>query len=290
MAERTLTAAPDRRRSCRACRYLWLGVFFLVPFLIVLKISLSDPAVAQPPYTPVFDWSDMAGFFGGLDFENFALLVERRSLSVGATLSSVRIAADLDAAAAPRRLSRSPTRMARAPERSRPLLVALVILPFWTSFLIRIYAWIGILKPEGLAQPGAHGPRPDRRAARHPQHRDGGLYRHRLRLSAVHGAAALRDAREDGRHADRGGARSRLAAVARVLDDHRAARHARHRRRLAPVLHPGRRRVRHPGSSRRLGDADDRPAALERVLLQPRLAARLRGRDPAAHHPRRARS
>jgi putrescine transport system permease protein len=131
-----------------ALPYLWLGVLFLVPFLIVLKISLSDTAVAQPPYAPVFEWSDVAGFLGGLDLENFELLVQD-DLYFLATLSSVRIAALstllLLLVGFPIAYA-----MARAPERYRALLVALVILPFWTSFLIRIYAWVAILKPEGL--------------------------------------------------------------------------------------------------------------------------------------------
>ncbi|KFG70179.1 putrescine/spermidine ABC transporter permease [Microvirga sp. BSC39] len=147
MMERTLT----RRLSAGlvpAVPYLWLGVLFLVPFLIVLKISLSDPAVAQPPYRPVFEWSDIAGFFSGLDFENFTLLVED-DLYFRATLSSVRIAAVSTLLLL---LVGFPIAygMARAPERYRTLLVAAIILPFWTSFLIRIYAWVAILKPEGL--------------------------------------------------------------------------------------------------------------------------------------------
>jgi len=135
-----------------ALPYLWLGVLFLVPFLIVLKISLSDTAVAQPPYAPVVEWSDVAGFFGGLDLENFQLLVED-DLYLLATLSSVRIAALSTVLLL---LVGFPIAygMARAPERYRSLLVALVILPFWTSFLIRIYAWVAILKPEGLLTQG----------------------------------------------------------------------------------------------------------------------------------------
>ena len=131
-----------------AVPYLWLGLFFLLPFLIVLKISLSDPAVAQPPYKPVFDWSDLIGFFSQLDLENFEVLTSD-DLYLRATLSSVRIAAISTALLL---LVGFPIAyaMARAPERHRSLLVALVILPFWTSFLIRIYAWIAILKPEGL--------------------------------------------------------------------------------------------------------------------------------------------
>jgi putrescine transport system permease protein len=119
-----------------------------VPFLIVLKISLSDPAVAQPPYKPVFEWSDIAGFFSGLDLENFELLTQD-DLYLTATLSSVRIAAISTLLLL---LVGFPIAygMARAPERYRSLLVALVILPFWTSFLIRIYAWVAILKPEGF--------------------------------------------------------------------------------------------------------------------------------------------
>lgn len=147
MPERTLT----RRLSAGlvpALPYLWLGVLFLVPFLIVLKISLSDPAVAQPPYKPVFEWSNVAGFFSGLDFENFTLLVED-DLYFQATLSSVRIAAVSTLLLL---LVGFPIAygMARAPERYRTLLVAAIILPFWTSFLIRIYAWVAILKPDGL--------------------------------------------------------------------------------------------------------------------------------------------
>jgi putrescine transport system permease protein len=147
MMERTLT----RRLTAGlvpAVPYLWLGVLFLVPFLIVLKISLSDPAVAQPPYKPVFEWSDIAGFFSGLDLENFELLTQD-DLYFRATLSSVRIAAISTLLLL---LVGFPVAygMARAPERYRSLLVALVILPFWTSFLIRIYAWVAILKPEGL--------------------------------------------------------------------------------------------------------------------------------------------
>jgi putrescine transport system permease protein len=131
-----------------AVPYLWLGVFFLVPFLIVLKISLSDPAVAQPPYKPSFAWSDMAAFFRLLDLENFEVLVSD-DLYFSATLSSLRIAAVSTVLLL---LVGFPIAygMARAPARYRPLLVAMVILPFWTSFLIRIYAWVAILKPEGL--------------------------------------------------------------------------------------------------------------------------------------------
>jgi putrescine transport system permease protein len=132
--------------------YLWLAVFFLLPFAIVLKISMSDPATAQPPYRPVLDllgglahWRD---FLLSLDFENFETLWAD-ALYFYAALSSLRIALVSTALIL---LVGYPIAygMARAAPALRPLLVAMVILPFWTSFLIRVYAWIGILKPEGL--------------------------------------------------------------------------------------------------------------------------------------------
>ena len=131
-----------------AIPYLWLALLFLVPCLIVLKISLSDTAVAQPPYRPVFEWAAWRDFVSGLDLENFALLADDE-LYWAATLSSLRIALVstllLLVVGFPIAYA-----MAKAAKRWRPLLVALVILPFWTSFLIRIYAWIAILKPEGF--------------------------------------------------------------------------------------------------------------------------------------------
>ncbi|WP_046864936.1 ABC transporter permease subunit [Microvirga massiliensis] len=131
-----------------AVPFLWLGIFFLVPILIVLKISLSDPVAAQPPYVPVFEWGDWKGFLAALDLENYRVLLED-PLYRDAILSSVYIAITstllLLLVGFPIAYA-----MARAAPRVRPLLVALVILPFWTSFLIRIYAWIGILKADGF--------------------------------------------------------------------------------------------------------------------------------------------
>jgi putrescine transport system permease protein len=131
-----------------AVPFLWLAVFFLLPFLIVLKISLSDAAIAQPPYEPVFSWAEWRAFLAGLDFESFEFLVSD-GLYWQAALSSVRIAAISTAILLVVGFPIAYA-MARAPSGWRPVLVALVILPFWTSFLIRIYAWIGILKPDGL--------------------------------------------------------------------------------------------------------------------------------------------
>lgn len=132
--------------------YVWLLVFFLVPFLIVFKISFSTSAIAQPPYIPVFD---LAGGISGLfesakqfTFDNYVWLTQD-ALYTRAYLSSLVIAAVSTFLVL---LIGFPVAygMARAPRSWQPTLVMLVILPFWTSFLIRVYAWIGILKKEGL--------------------------------------------------------------------------------------------------------------------------------------------
>ncbi|WP_300444404.1 ABC transporter permease subunit [uncultured Mameliella sp.] len=141
-----------RRAVLIAVPYLWLLALFLVPFIIVLKISLSDIALARPPYTPQLDlnegWAGIRAFFAGLDFENFTFL-STDDLYWKAYLSSVRIAgiATLCTLLVGYPIAYG---MARAPLEWRPTLLMLVILPFWTSFLIRVYSWIGILSSEGV--------------------------------------------------------------------------------------------------------------------------------------------
>ena len=140
------------RRLLVAVPYVWLVVLFLVPFGIVLKISLSDIALAIPPYTPTLDlsegWTGFKAFLSQLDLENYVFLTSD-DLYWKAYLSSLQIAflstfftllVGFPVAYA----------MARAVEEWRPALLMLVILPFWTSFLIRVYAWIGILSTEGF--------------------------------------------------------------------------------------------------------------------------------------------
>jgi putrescine transport system permease protein len=131
--------------------YSWLLALFLIPFAIVLKIALSDYAIAIPPYVPTLDsigsWGDFKTFLSELDFENFIFLAEDE-LYWRAYLSSAKIAF----------LSTIMTllvgfplayAMARAAPEWRPTLMMLAILPFWTSFLIRVYAWKSILSQEG---------------------------------------------------------------------------------------------------------------------------------------------
>ena len=149
-------SGKGERRAGRAALigvpWIWLGVFFLLPFLVVLRMALSDSAQARPPYRPVFDlaegWAATLDKFAAFDLENFRLLWEE-PLYLEAFLTSLRLATTTTLILV---LIGYPLAyaMARAPKRIRPILVALVILPFWTSFLIRVYAWIGILKPEGL--------------------------------------------------------------------------------------------------------------------------------------------
>jgi len=132
--------------------YLWLFFFFLAPFLIVLKISLSTTAIAMPPYLPAFDLSEGIGaFFAALkelSLENYEFLFSD-ALYIKSYLSSLWIASLSTVLLL---IIGYPIAygMARSPKAWRPTLLMLVILPFWTSFLIRVYAWIGILSREGL--------------------------------------------------------------------------------------------------------------------------------------------
>jgi putrescine transport system permease protein len=135
-----------------AAPYLWLLAFFLVPFLIVLKISLSETAIAQPPYVPVLDlaagFRGLRDFVASLSFANYLtiagddlyLFSYLKSLKVAAVSTAILLLCGVPLAYA----------MARAPRAAQPLLVTLVMLPFWTSFLIRVYAWINILQRDGL--------------------------------------------------------------------------------------------------------------------------------------------
>src|SRR6202140_1073190 len=131
--------------------YAWLLVFFLVPFLIVLKISLSQSALAQPPYTPVLDlsasWHAVTAFLAALSFDNYALLgsdplyllsyVKSVEIAAFSTLFLLVIGYPIAYA------------ITRTPRRVQAVLMTLVMLPFWTAFLIGIYAWMNILQYDG---------------------------------------------------------------------------------------------------------------------------------------------
>ncbi|WP_024518993.1 ABC transporter permease subunit [Bradyrhizobium sp. Tv2a-2] len=150
MSARNIFTRPARLAAIAP--YLWMVLFFLVPFGFVLKISLSQTVIAQPPYAPVFDfsagWTALKAAFGALSLDNFRLLVSddlyvlsyARSLVVALASTAMLLLIGYPIAYG----------MARLPRRWQPVAMMLVIVPFWTSFLIRIYAWINILQHDGL--------------------------------------------------------------------------------------------------------------------------------------------
>ena len=150
MSARRIFARPARLSAIAP--YLWMVLFFLVPFGFVLKISLSQTAIAQPPYLPVFDltegWAAFKAALAALSPDNFRLLVSDdlyvlsylRSLVVAVASTAILLVIGYPIAYG----------MARLPRRWQAIAMMLVIVPFWTSFLIRIYAWINILQHDGL--------------------------------------------------------------------------------------------------------------------------------------------
>ena len=153
MQNSLLERAPKLRLSGRALIIavptLWLLLFFLAPFLVVVKISLSEAMLAMPPYAPLLDWDGGEGrLLLRFNLGNYFYLWQD-SLYLSAYLSSVKIAfiATLITLIVAFPMAYY---IARAPDRWRNILLMLVILPFWTSFLLRVYAWIGFLKNNGV--------------------------------------------------------------------------------------------------------------------------------------------
>src|ERR1700753_3989934 len=150
MSVRRIFARPARFAAIAP--YLWMALFFLVPFGFVLKISLSQTAIAQPPYVPVFDLTAgeaaLRQAFAALSLDNFRLLVSDdlyvlsylRSLVVAVVSTAILLVIGYPIAYG----------MARLPQRWQGVAMMLVIVPFWTSFLIRIYGWINVLQPDGV--------------------------------------------------------------------------------------------------------------------------------------------
>lgn len=152
MSAMTKNGRSWRARAVLLLPYLWLAVFFLAPFVIVLKISVSQTVIAQPPYVPVLDlaagWQGLMDFFARLTLEGYRLIASDpiylfsylKSLQIAAISTAILLLIGYPVAYG----------VARSPHRLQPLLVMLVVLPFWTSFLIRVYAWINILQRDGL--------------------------------------------------------------------------------------------------------------------------------------------
>jgi putrescine transport system permease protein len=143
---------PSMLRPSVLLPYLWLGLFFAIPFLIVLKISFATSTIAQPPYEPVLDlaagWQGVKDFLAGLTIENYTRLIGDeiylhsylKSLQVAAISTGILLLIGYPVAYA----------LARAPRGLQPVLLLLIVLPFWVSLLIRVYAWMTILQREGL--------------------------------------------------------------------------------------------------------------------------------------------
>jgi len=131
------------RRLVTAIPFVWLSVFFLAPFLIVFAISLSQSRYGVPPYEPLVQDGEILA-----RLDNYVFLLAD-ALYVTALINSLLIAAT---SAFICLLIGYPVALAiaRAPQRWRAPLLLAVILPFWTSFLIRVYAWIGLLKSDGI--------------------------------------------------------------------------------------------------------------------------------------------
>ena len=150
MSGRRIFTRPARLAAIAP--YLWMALFFLVPFGFVLKIALLQTAIAQPPYVPVFDvaagWESFKTALSALSFDNFKLLASDdlyifsyvRSLVVAIISTAILLLIGYPVAYG----------MSRLPQRWQPVAMMLVIVPFWTSFLIRIYAWINVLQHDGL--------------------------------------------------------------------------------------------------------------------------------------------
>jgi len=141
------------RTAVIAIPYFWLLLFFLVPFIIVLKIAFADPRNGLPPYTPLFEMVDGGNAQGWLlDVKLYLrgfMTIFTEDLYWQAYLNSVKIAVVSTLVAL---LIGYPIAyaIARASTTARNIMLMMVILPFWTSFLLRVYAWIGILKNNGL--------------------------------------------------------------------------------------------------------------------------------------------
>jgi putrescine transport system permease protein len=127
---------------------LWLIVLFLIPFIIVFKISFAEVRLAMPPYSPLFEWLNGKLVAVELNFANYHFLFTD-ALYVSSYLYSLKVAAVSTLLCL---LIGYPMAyaIARSSPTSRNVLLMLIVLPFWTSFLLRVYAWIGLLKTNGV--------------------------------------------------------------------------------------------------------------------------------------------
>ena len=278
-----------RESSC-CCPICGSSAFFLAPFVIVLKISLSQTALAQPPYLPVFDlsagWAGLMEFVRQLSLDSFGLLFTDliyllsylKSLQVAAISTIILLVIGYPFAYG----------IARAPRGWQPLLVMAVVLPFWTSFLIRVYAWINILQRDGLLNDVLMRLHISRCAGRWLSSDTAiyiGVVYSYLPFMVLPLYAALEKMDETllEAAADLGCPRWKTFWLVT-----RAAVAAGRRCRRAALLHPDCRRIRYSRSARRFGNVDDRADIVDRILFQSRLAGRISHRGHAAGPAARA--
>jgi len=128
--------------------YGWSLLFFLIPFFIVLKISFSDLKMGLPPYGPLLEWIEEGVVTIRLNFSNYSFIgtdslyllsyLESLLIALVGTIGCLLIGYPMAYG------------LSKTSPRWRMVLLMLVVLPFWTSFLLRVYAWIGILSPHGF--------------------------------------------------------------------------------------------------------------------------------------------
>lgn len=140
--------ASSGRALVIAIPTIWLLIFFLVPFAVVAKISFSEVVYQNPPYLPLLEWTEDGRMILTLNFGNYQFLLDD-PLYINAYISSIKIAfiSTLACLAIGYPMAYY---IARAEPRTSNILLMLVILPFWSSFLLRVYAWIGFLKGNGV--------------------------------------------------------------------------------------------------------------------------------------------
>ncbi|MFT4715607.1 MAG: putrescine transport system permease protein [Paracoccaceae bacterium] len=130
-----------------ATPFIWLLLFFLFPFLIVAKISLAELKIASPPFTDMIEWTEGGVMTVRIVFDNF-IYIMTDNLYFDTYLNSVKIAAISTLICL---LFGYPIAygIVRSGPVAKPFLLFLIILPFWTSFLLRVYAWMGLLSDQG---------------------------------------------------------------------------------------------------------------------------------------------
>ena len=130
-----------------AAPFFWLLLFFLAPFFIVAKISVAELAIASPPFTRMVEWTDSGIVTIRIVFDNFIYILEDSlyldtylnslKISIGSTILCLLIGYPIAYG------------IVRSGPVAKPLLLFAIILPFWTSFLLRVYAWMGLLADQG---------------------------------------------------------------------------------------------------------------------------------------------